>query len=145
MSTFKFPETDYIGCRYPQTNALGRNQPPEVDNRTKEYVYRLLPGATKPKVGDLAVVANSNGVGVCVVTTINMLTSFKREDMAYVIGTVSVEPYKATLERDQARKNLKAQIQAKKKELEESVTLDLLAEKSPEFKALLDAYRALDD
>ena len=42
------------------------------------------------------------------------------------------------------KKLLHTKLMAKKKELEESVTLDLLAEKSPEFKAILDAYRSFE-
>ena len=62
-----FPETDLIGGRYiPRTEEFVRNKLPELPKMAKEYTYRLLPGATKPKVGDFAVVANSNGISVCI-------------------------------------------------------------------------------
>lgn len=41
------------------------------------------------------------------------------------------------------KKELYKQLMAKKKELEDLVTFELLAEKSPEFKALLEAYQRL--
>lgn len=146
MSTFTFPETDLIGCKYSDRDlscAIGRNTLPKLNPQSREYIYRLLPGATKPQVGDFAVVANVNGINVCVVTTINAMSSYKLEDMAYVIGTVSPAAFKDEIQKEQTKKLLKAKIDKRKKELEELVTLDLLAEKCPDFKELLDAYKAL--
>ena len=139
-TTFKFPETDVVGCRFPVIS--GRNSEVEVDPKSKEYFYKLLPGQPKPKLGDFVVTACVNGFQVCVVTTLNAMTSFK--DVAYVVGTVDVAAYREELHRQEMKKRLHAELMAKKKELEESVTLDLLAEKSPEFKAILDAYRSFE-
>ena len=139
-TTFKFPETDVVGCRFPVIG--GRNSEVEVDPKSKEYFYKLLPGQPKPKLGDFVVTACVNGFQVCVVTTLNAMTSFK--DIAYVVGTVDGAAYREELHRQEMKKRLHAELMAKKKELEESVTLDLLAEKSPEFKAILDAYRSFE-
>lgn len=139
-TTFNFPETDIIGCRFPVCSGV-RNEGIEVDKRTKECFYKLLPNQPKPKIGDLVVVACVNGFQVCVVTTLNATTSFK--DLTYVVGVVNAKAYCEELRRQELKKQLYAQMMQKKKELEELVTLDLLAEKSPEFKVLLDAYRKL--
>lgn len=139
MTNIKFPETDIIGCRFPEV--VGRNGDIAVNNRSKEYFYKLIPGQPKPNVGDFVVVSCQNGFQVCVVTTVNALAEFK--DMAYVVGTVDVRPYTDELERQAAKERLHAQLMKKKKELEETIALDLYAERSPEFKELLEAYNKL--
>lgn len=138
-TTFNFPETDIVGCRFPKCN--GRNGEITVDNTSKEYFYKLLPGMPKPKLGDFLVTSCSNGFQVCVVTTLNAMSNFK--DLAYAVGAVDVQYYKDALRRKDLLDAAYAQLMRKKKELEESVTLDLLAEKSPEFAALLQTYRGL--
>lgn len=139
MTNIKFPETDVIGCRFPEVT--GRNGEVEVNNRTKEYFYKLLPGMDKPKASDFVVVSCQNGFQVCVVTTVNAITGF--DDLAYVVGTVDVEAYKTELARQAEKKRLHAELMRKKKELEDTIALDVFAERSPEFKALLEAYKAL--
>lgn len=139
MVNIKFPETDVIGCRFPEVT--GRNGVVEVNHRTKEYYYKLLPGMEKPRLGDFAVVSCQNGFQVAVVTSLDAVAEF--EDMAYVVGPVDVEHYKATLERQEQKKRLHAELMRKKKELESTIALELFAERSPEFKALLEAYNSL--
>lgn len=139
MVNIKFPETDVIGCRFPE--CTGRNGEVEVNMRSKEYYYKLLPGMDKPKLGDFVVTSCQNGFQVCVVTTLNAVAEFP--DIAYVVGFVDVELYKATLERQEQKKRLHAELMRKKKELESTIALEMYAERSPEFKALLDAYNNL--
>ncbi len=139
MVNIKFPETDVIGCRFPEVT--GRNGEVEVNMRTKEYYYKLLPGMPKPKAGDFVVVSCQNGFQVCVVTTLDAM--FEHSDVAYVVGVVDVQAYKAELERQATKKRLHSELMRKKKELEETIALDLFAERSPEFKALLEAYNNL--
>ena len=139
MINIKFPETDIIGCRFPEVT--GRNGEIEVNMRSKEYYYKLLPGMVKPKLGDFAVVSCQNGFQVAVITSLDAVAEFS--DMAYVVGFVDVENYKATLERQEQKKRLHAELMRKKKELEDTIALELFAERSPEFKALLEAYNSL--
>ena len=139
MLNIKLPETDVIGCRFPEYT--GRNGEVEVNNRTKEYFYRLLPGMPKPKKGDFVVTACSNGFQVCVVTTLDAM--YDQPDMAYVVGVVDVEASKVTLERQKQKEQLHKELMRKKKELENTIALEVFAERSPEFKALLDAYNSL--
>ena len=140
MVKIKFPETDVIGCRFPISSGK-RNEEVRVDKSSKEYFYKLLPGQPKPSIGDLVVVACVNGFKVCVVTTLDAMAAF--ENMAYVVGVVDITAYRDTLRRQELREHLYAQLMQKKKDLEELITLDLLAEKSPEFKELLEKYRSL--
>jgi hypothetical protein len=139
MVNIKFPETDVIGCRFPE--CTGRNGEIEVNHRSKEYYYKLLPNMAKPKEGDFVVVSCQNGFQVCVVTTLNAIAEFS--DIAYGVGTADVENYKAALERQEQKKRLHTELMLKKKELEDTIALELFAERSPEFKALLEAYNSL--
>lgn len=139
MFNIKLPETDVIGCRFPEVT--GRNGEIEINNRSKEYFYRLLPGMPKPKIGDLVVTSCQNGFQVCAVTTLDALSDFP--DMAYVVGVVDSQPYVAELARQEQKKRLHTELMRKKKELESTIALELYAERSPEFKALLDAYNSL--
>ena len=139
MVNIKFPETDIIGCRFPEVT--GRNGVVEVNKRTKEYYYKLLPGTPKPKLGDFVVISCINGFQVCVVTTLDAM--YDRSDMAYVVGTVDVQAYNDALERLEQKKRIHAELMRKKKELENTIALELYAERSPEFKALLEAYNSL--
>lgn len=139
MINIQMPQTDIIGCRFPE--CTGRNGEVVVNNRTKEYFYKLLPGMEKPKKGDFVVVSCQNGFQVCVVTTLDALMELP--DMAYVVGVVDVEAYRTELDRQYNKKRLHAELMRKKKELEDSIALEIYAERSPEFKELLDAYNNL--
>lgn len=139
MINIQFPETNVIGCRFPE--CTGRNGEVEVNKRSKEYYYKLLPGMGKPNVGDFAVVSCQNGFQVCVVTSLDAIAEFK--DIAYVVGFVDVESYNKELERQKQKERLHAELMRKKKELENTIALEMYAERSPEFKALLEAYNSL--
>lgn len=139
MLNIKFPETDVIGCRFPEVT--GRNGEVEVNPRSKEYYYKLLPNMSKPKIGDLVVTSCQNGFQVCAVTTLDAVADFP--NMAYVVGVVDVAAYRAEIERQDRKNRLHAEIMRKKKELESTIALEMYAERSPEFKALLDAYNNL--
>lgn len=139
MTNIKFPETDIIGCRFPE--CTGRNGAIEVNMRSKEYFYKLLPGTSRPNKGDLVVTSCINGFQVCVVTTLDAL--YEAKDMAYAVGVVDANMYREELARQEQKKKLHAQLMQMKKELEASIALEVFAERSPEFKALLEAYNKL--
>ena len=143
MVTIKFPETDYIGCRFPQ--CTGRNGNLVVDNTSKEYIYKLLPGMYRPTVGNMCVVSCSNGYQVAVVTSINQCIpdGWKEQSMANVVGFVDFEAYRTMMENKKRKEALKEQLLRKKKELDERLAWDIYAEKSPEFAELLKQYNSL--
>ena len=101
-----------------------------------------MPNQPTPKIGDFVVTSCITGFQVCVVTSLNVPTSTYK-DVAYVVGVVDVAAYQENLRKAEMKKELHKQLMAKKKELEDLVTFELLAEKSPEFKALLEAYQNL--
>ena len=143
MVNIKFPETDLIGCRFPI--CTGRNGEVEVDVSSKEYVYKLLPGMEKPTVGTMAIVSCANGFQAAVVTTVNASVpkSYTEDSIALVVGFVPYQEYQSTLENRKRKQELKALLLQKKKELDEQFSLELYAEKSPEFKQLLDTYNSI--
>lgn len=137
--TIEFEKTDIIGGKYLENT--GRNGKLEANPFGKEYFYKLLPGMDTPNRGDLMVVSSQNGFGVIMVTTINATSHFK--DMAYCVGSVSPCAYTSTLDSEKRKEELRKMLEQKKKELEELVTWEILAEKSPEFKKLLDEYKSV--
>ena len=142
VSTFTFPETDFVGCKFPTIE--GRNSNVRISPDSKTYFYRLIPGQPKPKIGDFVVTACVNGFQVCVVTELNAQVPVSRQKgLACGVGILDTEPYTVYLEKQARKAELMSQMLMKKKELEDLVTFDLLAEKSPEFKALLDQYKQL--
>ena len=138
--TFEFPKTSLIGCRFPE--CTGRNGEVKTNPLSKEYTYKLLPDQPQPKLGDLVVTSCVNGFQVCVVTSLNVPTT-KFKDVAYVVGTVDVEAYQKMLQKAAFKEQLHSQLMDMKKELDEQVLFELLAAKSPEFKAVLEAYNNL--
>lgn len=147
----EFVRTDVISGRYLENT--GRNgEIKTLDVTTtgrpaKTYKYRLLPGIPypMPTVGDLAVVSSAAGFGVIQITEINATVpdTYDKDEMAYVVGIVDVAEYNNFLRNRELKKTLLAQLEQKKKELEQLVTYELLAERNPEFKDLLDKYKSL--
>ena len=133
-------ESNIIGCRLP-TTVSKRNARIKVDERSEECYFRLLPGQLKPQIGNLAIVASANGFEVYIVTSLNAVTS--RKNFSYVVGFVNTEMYNKELDQLDLKNKLYKQLMEKKKELGESAIFELLAEKNPEFKELLDAYKFL--
>lgn len=141
--TIKFPETDLIACRFPEMT--GRNGELAVNNKSKEYIYRLLPGMSRPKVGDMCVVSCSTGFQVAVVSSLDetVPSGFRAESMAYVVGFVDYHFYQECLEQKKKKGLIKEQLIKLKRELDDQFALEFYAEKSPEFKELLDQYNSL--
>lgn len=138
--TLDFPKTNLIGCRFPE--CTGRNGTVKTNPRSKEYIFKLMPGQEQPKLGDMVVTSCVNGFQVCVVTTLNVPTT-KFKDVAYVVGVVDVEAYQQMRQKAELKEQLHQQLLDMKKELDELVLFELLAEKSAEFKALFEAYNNL--
>lgn len=138
----EFPKTEYIGCVFPKS-VYERNAKIETASTAKVYTYKLLPGMETPKVGDLAVVACSNGIQVAVVKTLNAIPYNNGKDAALVIGFVDPGAYHSELQKAEDRKQLHHALMAMKKKLDEDMALEIYADRSPEFKKLLEAYNAL--
>lgn len=152
----KFPETDLVECVFSlrANNTLGKvDTYDEFDhsvetNRLKRYVYKVPASyadvhGRKPAVGDFVVVHCQTGYQIAEVVSINCFAadSIHRRGIAPVVCPVSLDCYWNEIERQRLVQSLKIKLDEEKKRLEALVTYDLLAEKSPEFKKLLDAYK----
>lgn len=149
MLNIKFPDTPYVKCVFnwrQNNNAadfntfddIGRKDPAKL----KRYLYKLpsyLEGHVG--VGDVVLVYCQTGYQICEVVSINEPCSLDEKIVAPVVARINMMDYFEELEHQRQLKALRVEIERKKKELESQVTYDLLAEKSPEFAALLKSFR----
>lgn len=147
----KFPETDVVSCVFSlknSTNACNQNFtsagiiPYEDQRKLKEYHYRVpehLQGQLT--VGDFVVVYCQTGYQVCQVCKVNEFAPVETSKLAPVVAKVDLLAYFAELDRQEELKKMKAALVKERKRLEEQVTWDLIASKSPEFAAMLEAFR----
>lgn len=152
-----FPPTDVVACVFSFKNHTNRTNSTtyafdengmvvDSDRKSlKRYYYRVpKPLMGELKVGDMVVVNCSTGYQVAEITAINAIApSSCREKLAYVVGKVDAESYFEYLEQQKHLVMLREQLEVEKKRIESLVTYELLAERNPEFKALLDNFKAL--
>lgn len=151
MVNIKFPETDVVSCVFSlknSTNAVRDNFdefgiiPEGSHNKLKEYHYRVpsfLQGKLAP--GDFVVVYCQTGYQVCQVYKINEFAPVETSKLAPVVARVELMDYFNDLAHQEELKKMKAALVKERKRLEEQVTWDLIASKSPEFAAMLKAFR----
>ena len=147
-----FPKTNLVECtfswRTESTAGIAGTAWDEYDhrnqNRLKKYLYRLpdyLVGLVQP--GDTVVVHCQTGYQVCQVATINAISDFDPKTIAPVVDKVNMQSYIDEVEKKKALAAMKQQIDAEKKRLESMVTYELIAEKNPEFKAMLEKFKSM--
>lgn len=152
MTNIKFPETNLVECTFSwRTQSTPGTAWDEYDHcdlqaqtRLKRYLYRLpdyLVGHVQP--GDTVVVHCQTGYQVCQVAAINASSSFDSKTIAPVVDKVNMQSYIDEVEKKKALTAMKKQIDAEKKRLESMVTYELIAEKNPEFKAMLEAFKEM--
>lgn len=151
MVNIKFPETDVVSCVFSLKNSTNQcNQnfdefgvtSEEYQRRLKEYHYRVpafLQGKLNP--GDFVVVYCQTGYQVCQVYKVNEFAPVEVSKLAPVVAKVDLSGYFNDLIHQEELKRMKAALVKERKRLEEQVTWDLIASKSPEFAAMLDAFR----
>lgn len=156
MSTIsiQFPQTDVISAVFCYRNHTNRTTYDFDENnmvvasqksQLKAYSYRLPPALVgKVKAGDMVVVNCATGYQVAEVKAINAYapTNTKTE-LAYVVGIVDKDNYFEFLESQKQLTILREQLEVEKKRIESMVTYELIAERNPEFKALLDNFKAM--
>lgn len=151
MTNIKFPETNLVRCVFSlrQSKANYSNWFDEYDHlvpsemaSAKQYVY-ALPDCLKGQVhvGDFVLVHCQTGYQVCEVVEINALSDFDPKTIAPVVCKVDLGTYIEEVERKKALAAIKKQIEKEKKRLEAMVTYELIAEKNPEFKEMLEAFK----
>ena len=148
MTSIKFPSTNLVECVFSwrQNNIYAASTWDEYDHcdptHMKRYIYRLPDDlAGKVAVGDTVLVHCKTGYQLAQITTINATSSFDLDSIAPVVCMVNLASYIAEVERKKSLAMLKKQLDAEKKRLESMVTYDLIAEKNPEFAALLKQYK----
>lgn len=149
----EFPETDIVSVVFPFRNSSNRTMFDFDDNGIvkelqkrdlKEYFYRVPTGLLgKLKSGDMVVVNCTTGYQVAEIKCVNTYAPSNRKDLAYVVGKVDSECYFEFIENKKRLAIVREQLEAEKKRIESMVTYELLAERNPEFKALLDNFKAL--
>lgn len=152
MTNIRFPKTDLVRCvfswRSTNMEHVDTSHWDEYDHhvepgRLKSYTYRVpehLQGQLRP--GEAVLVHCKTGYQVCEVVEINALSDFETKSFAPVVCKVDMSSYIDEIEKAKQLKAMKAAIDREKKRLESMVTYELIAEKNPEFKAMLDAFKA---
>lgn len=147
-----FPETNLVSCvfAFRQSNTItGTFDKYDCLTKTafakaKRYTYRVpeyLKGNLE--VGDAVVVHCQTGFQLAHVAALNAISSYPEESFAPVVCKVDLTSYLEEVDKKEARDLLKSKIEAEKKRLESMITYDLIAEKNPGFKAMLDAYKEM--
>ena len=148
MTSIKFPSTNLVECVFSwrQSNDYVAAKWDEYDHcdptHMKRYIYRLPDDLVgKVAVGDTVLVHCNTGYQLVQIATINATSSCNLNSIAPVVCMVNLASYIAEVERKKSLAMLKKQLDAEKKRLESMVTYDLIAEKNPEFAALLKQYK----
>lgn len=147
----RFPDTDVVTCVFSLKNSVNMCDssldafgvvPEHALHKLKEYYYRVpefLQGQLQP--GDFVVVYCQTGYQVCQVKKINEFAPVETPKLAPVVAKVNLADHFNDMLKQEELKKMKAALVKERKRLEEQVTWDLIAEKSPEFAAMLKAFR----
>ena len=148
MVNIQFPSTNLVECVFSwrQNDTYAAAKWDEYDHcnptRMKRYIYRLPDDLVgKVAVGDTVLVHCKTGYQLAQIATINVTSSFDLDSIAPVVCMVNLASYITEVERKKSLAMLRKQLDVEKKRLEAMVTYDLIAEKSPEFAALLKQYK----
>lgn len=152
MVNVRFPDTKYVraifSCRQnnPQVVVSKFNDGDfvraEQRRELKEYTYELLPHLVgKVEVGDMCLCHCATGYQIVEIVEVNALPPANVVAFSPIISKVDFTPYFEYMEQQRVLTAMREQIEAKKKSLESMITYELIAEKNPEFKEMLEAYR----
>lgn len=145
----KFPETNLVECVFSlkQNRVASDTEYDEKDyaqnKKFKKYTYRV-PEYLKGQVhtGDFVVVHCQTGYQICEVVSINAFAPGKEESYAPVVAFVDLSLYWREKEKQKKLDALKQQLIEEKARLEKMITFEMIADKNPEFKQLLEAFKA---
>lgn len=148
MINIEFPETNIVKCVFSlrQNSKYAGEGFDEYDLRDprdlKRYIYRV-PSRLKGqlKVGDFVVVHCATGYQLCEIVELNAISNLDEKTLAPVVCKVDLSAYIEEVDRAVKLEVMKAELDREKRRLESLVTYEIIAEKNPEFKALLDTYR----
>lgn len=112
------------------------------DNTDRTYSYALYDSCAG--VGDLvAVRTGHHGFALAVIASIHESDLERVKCGREIIGSVSMEAYNARREKEARLQVLQQSMEAKAKDLQKLAVYEMLAEKDPAMKALLEEYRGL--
>lgn len=153
-TTIKFPKTDLVQCVFSfrsssNTNHVMVENWDEYDHHMhpknlKPYTYRVpehLQG--KLAVGDAVLVHCQTGYQICEVIEINALSFYDSETYAPVVCKVDLGTYIEEIEKAKQLQIMRAAIDREKARLESIVGYEIIAEKNPEFKAMLEQFKSM--
>ena len=153
MTNIKFPKTDLVKCvfcwRSSNMEHISSDRWDEYDHhkdpkRLKAYTYRVPEHLREQlQVGDTVLVHCQTGYQICEIVATNVLSDFDAKSFAPVVCKVDLSTYIQEVEKAKKLKVMKAAIDREKKRLESMVTYELIAEKNPEFKAMLEAFKEM--
>jgi hypothetical protein len=108
---------------------------------SKEYDFKY--DKDDLKVGDMVVVDTVNGLQVAKVSTIIKLAVGESYDKAkkWVVQKIDLAEHNARLEREQKIADLKKQLEARRKMLEDIAIYEMLAKEDPKMSELLNMYK----
>lgn len=150
MINVRFPETNIVRCVFSlrQNRATATVVYDEYDRAVthdlKCYAYRVpqrLQGHLK--IGDFVVVHCATGYQLCEIVELNAISDFDEKTLAPIVCKVDLRSYMEEVDKAKQLKMMKAELDREKQRLESMVTYELIAEKNPEFKTLLDAFKAM--
>lgn len=120
----------------------------EGANTSKEYYYAFYDNNICTE--DYVVVKSANhGFGIARVTDIipdHLITQSMRDycnEGREVVSLFDMSAYEQRIERRKQARQLKSDMNKKMKEMQELAMFELMAEKNPELKEMLDAYKEL--
>lgn len=153
MTNIKFPKTDLVKCvfcwRSSNMEHIDSDRWDEYDRHKapkslRAYTYRVPEHLREQlQVGDTVLVHCQTGYQICEVVEINAISDFDTKTFAPVVCKVDLSTYIQEVEKAKKLKAMKAAIDREKKRLESMVTYELIAEKNPEFKAMLEAFKEM--
>jgi hypothetical protein len=111
------------------------------DNKDKEYYYALF---DEYDVGDLVVVQTGHhGLALAEIVSTGWASKDKVKCSREIVTRVSMDAFYARQEKRKALAQLKADMDKKVKELQETALYELLAEKDPALRTMLAEYKQL--
>ncbi len=150
-----FPPTDVVTCAFTFRTAnsnrvegsfdkLGRMASRANAQCAKRYYYRVPKGLLetgKVCVGAMVVVFCQTGYQICEVTEINATSPGPKEQLAWVVDVVNTRAFALEFERQEQLEHMKRHLKEERDRLEKLITYELIAEKNPEFGAMLQAFK----
>ena len=110
-------------------------------NTTKEYAFALFDYSIV--INDLVLCDTANGYNVARVVEIFPKSECKADVTKEIICNVDFEAYNIRKDNREKARQLKVEMEKKVKAMQELTLYEMMAEKSPELKEMLDNYKSL--